>query len=818
MSLPGWPDDQNHLNVLSEPAVPKPFTVKSITMRRTKKSTLLLTGLFAMATFCFAQPLTQTIRGNVTDAITKEPLIGASIMVLDMAETTGTISELDGQFLLEKIPVGRHSIQCSYIGYETQVEILLLNSAKEGYLDFKLSQANIELTMIKVRPPSEALNPLSMVSVRSIAPEETQYYPAGGNDFSRSVVSLPGVQPTKDNENDVVIRGNSGAGAVWRLEGVDILNPNHFARRGSSGGGVTIFSISVLDKADFSTGAFPAEYGNALSGIFDLHFRSGNKDRREYTFRAGMMGLDLAAEGPFGKRDSTVNSAEKGSYLFNYRYSTLGILNQLGLRLVGERVDNNFQDLSFNLDFPGKKGKSNFNVWGLGGLSMESESAVENPVDWQVHGDSAEYLYKTRMGVIGAAHNIQLDAKSFLKTSLAVMAQQWHRTDDLLSDDFTTHRIQDENYVQGRVSLASVYTRSFSRELYMKTGFQIANVFYDLQHDSIEVDGGFREIINGKGANLLVQPYLQCQWTPLPRWTFNAGLHAMYFGLTNSLLPEPRLGVRYVFGKNQSAGLAYGLHSMHVPIGSYFTVLDGEQPNLDLDLIKAHHIVVSYDWLFASQFRLHGELYYQHLFDVPVGIEAPQTYWLLNTIDGYSKRALVSKGKGNNYGLDLMVEKFFRRGAFFLFSTSLFKSTYQPLNGETYSTQYDSRFLGSFTIGKEWEFKNRNSSLQIGMRSMYSHGMPSTPLLNTATDVTKPIFDESNPFSERAPAYFRIDSRVAFRKNKPSAAWMLAIDVQNVTNYKNKRAFNWGYDLEEKVWYRKNQAGVIPVLSFQLDF
>lgn len=192
------------------------------------------------------------------------------------------------------------------------------------------------------------------------------------------MVSLPGVQPSKDNENDVVIRGNSGAAIAWRLEGIDILNPNHFARKGSSGGGITIFSISVLGEADFSTGAFPAEYGNALAGVFDLRFRKGNKERREYTFRAGMLGLDLAAEGPFGS--GTGN--KRGSYLFNYRYSTLGILNEMGLHLVGERVSNNFQDLSFNIDFPVKNNKSRFNLWGLGGLSVEEEVAVENPEKW----------------------------------------------------------------------------------------------------------------------------------------------------------------------------------------------------------------------------------------------------------------------------------------------------------------------------------------------------------------------------------------------------------------------------------------------------
>ena len=749
-------------------------------MKTASKNLLLLTTLILSSILAQAQPLTQTIRGTVTDAVTKEPLIGATIQVLDLPEVTGTITDLDGLFVLEKIPVGRHSIQCSYVGYEAKSEILLLNSAKEGYLEFKLSQGSTELDAVEVRrPPNDALNPLAVVSMRSIAPEETQYYPAGGNDFGRSVVSLPGIQPSKDNENDVVIRGNSSTGVVWRLEGVDILNPNHFARKGSSSGGITIFSISVLDKSDFSTGAFPAEYGNGLSGVFDLRFRNGNTERREYTFRAGMLGLDLAAEGPFSSRQSGsrqssslkrsentgIASGRKptgGSYLMNYRYSTLGILNKLGLHLVGERVDNTFQDLSFNLNFPSKNGKSNFNIWGLGGLSAEDEAAVKNPASWKVNSDSTQSHGGSNMGVIGATYHVPLDAKSYLKTTVAVMAQEVFQQDDQLSKDLPATRTAEENYLQGRLSLASVYSRSFSRSVYLKAGFQASQLFYDLRYDTITPEQNFRKVIDGEGSTLLLEPYFQWQLTPSPRWTLNLGMNLNYFGLTQSISPEPRLSVRYDLGKNQSAGLAYGLHSMHVPLGSYFIEINGAQPNLDLDLIKAHHFVLSYDLVFASQFRLHSELYYQHLFDVPAGTGAPQTYWLLNTIEGYGSKALASGGKGNNYGLDVILEKFFRKGAFFLLSSSIFNSTFQPLDGKTYDTQYNSRFVGSFTAGKEWEFKKRNSSFQIGMRTMYNHGMPSMPLLNSAAQTTKPVYDESRPFSERAPAYFRIDGWIAF--------------------------------------------------------
>jgi carboxypeptidase-like protein len=771
---------------------------------------IILTTHFLLPVLLSSQTLTQSIRGVVTDAATREPLIGANILVTDLEKFTGTATDIDGTFVIEKVPVGRHTIRCSYTGYETSEEILLLNSAKEGVLDFILSEGALGLDVVVVKAPVDAINPLSMLSVRSVSPEETQYYPAAVNDIGRSMLSMPGVQPTKDNENDVIIRGNSSTGLLWRLEGIDILNPNHFARKGSSGGGITIFSLSMMNESDFSTGAFPAEYGNAMAGVFDMRFRDGNRQQREYTFRTSMLGLDLAAEGPFKENGA--------SYLFNYRYSTLGILNELGLHLVGERVDNNFQDFSFNLFFPGKNDRFTFKIWGVGGLSEEKEAIVDDVQNWEQFSDSTRTQAESGMGVAGATYILRLTPKSYWKTTAAVMAQRTLDEEIVVDRAGNTRRIKEEDYLQGRVSLASSYSKSFNNAVYLKAGFQLAGIHYDEQYDTIAPDESYRQIVDGKGTTLLAQPYFQVQLTPSPKWTFNIGLHAMYFHLTKSIAIEPRLALQYKLKKNQTLSLAYGIHSQYVPLGSYFTVVDGNQPNLDLDLIKAHHFILAWDRTFASQFRLHSELYYQYLFDVPVGTNAPRTYWMFNDIEGFADEPLVSKGTGQNYGLDIILEKFFQRGTFFVLSSSIFNSTFVPLDGKTYDTQYNSHFIAAFTSGKEWEFSSKNTALQLAFKAVYNHGMPATPLTQTDGRGPHPVHDETQVFSEKAPSYFRVDTRIAFRKNRPSSYWMLALDVQNTTNQRNKRAFGWSYNVETKSWSRKNQASMIPVLSFQLDF
>jgi len=124
---------------------------------------------------------------------------------------------------------------------------------------------------------------MSAVSARAFTVEETQKYPAAINDPLRMATNFAGVASLDDGMNQIVIRGNSPTGLLWRMEGIDIPNPNHFAAKGSSGGGISILSSQLLSNSDFITGAFAADYGNALSGVFDLNLRKGNNEKRETT-------------------------------------------------------------------------------------------------------------------------------------------------------------------------------------------------------------------------------------------------------------------------------------------------------------------------------------------------------------------------------------------------------------------------------------------------------------------------------------------------------------------------------------------------------
>lgn len=769
--------------------------------------------LLAALTTAFAQNPTQTIRGTVVDKDTQFPLIGATVSVVGSDPLIGVTTDFEGNFELAAVPVGRVQIDCAYLGYTSYLSTpLILNSARATVLKIELIEAVATTEEVVVTAKTfgnEALNELSIISARSFSVEETQRYAASANDPGRMVMGFPGVQPSRDSRSDIIIRGNSGIGMLWRLEGVDIPNPNHFARRGNSGGGITIFSVSMLSNSDFSTAAFPAEYGNATAGVFDVKFRKGNAKERQHTFRAGLLGMDFSTEGPFNKKTGA-------SYLVNYRYSTLGILNQMGLHLVGERVDNNFQDFSFNLSFPSKDKKRFLTIWGMGGLSKERENAVEKREDWKSFSDYYTRDFTSDMGTVGMTYSMPAGKDAFWKTHLAIMGQDILFQNDTLSLDGVEFMVNDEQYKENRMVLSSFWNKKINAKVGFKTGIIASQINYNLFRQTLNENTP----IDTKGGTQLFQAFTQFRFRPTEKLTFNAGFHGTYLTLNDDTALEPRLGLKYQLSNRHSLIAAWGMHSKMLPIGNYFTQINGAMPNIEANLLRSTHTVIGYDFLLGKNWKFHIEAYHQKLKDVPVAKTAGSSWSILNTIDGFAKHELVNEGTGENIGLDVSIEKAFSSGTFILVSGSISDSKYTDAVGREFSTVFDSGLSATAMGGKEWALKNGNL-FAVSIKALYNGGQRLTPILENNANgqfSLEPQLDETRAFTEQVAAYFRSDMRISFRKNNPKSAWMIALDLQNFLNRKNIDPLNRIYDTDLNDWVYREQSGLTPILSFQIDF
>ena len=346
-----------------------------------KFRTTLLIILGSISSYLYSQKSTQTLSGIILDETTLTPIPSANIVVLNTKPLLGTNSDLNGEFTLSNVSLGRHNIQVSSIGYEPIIMTnVLVTSAKQVQLSITLKEITAQLDEVIITPKvhkEKPLNKTALVSARLLSVEEANRYAGGFDDPARLASSFAGVASNISN-NAIIIRGNAPKFIQWKMEGIEIPNPNHFADLGIfGGGGLTALSSNLLANSDFFTGAFPSEYNNAISGVFDMKMRKGNNYKHEHSAEVGLIGIDFTSEGPLNKNKNS-------SYLVNYRYSTLGLLSSL---LPEDAQGTNYQDLAFKLNFYTKKAGS-FSFWGLGLIDNSGTNAKKDISLWEYKKDS----------------------------------------------------------------------------------------------------------------------------------------------------------------------------------------------------------------------------------------------------------------------------------------------------------------------------------------------------------------------------------------------------------------------------------------------
>ena len=759
--------------------------------------------------------LTQTIRGTVIDRVTQTSLPGASVVLVNSDPVIGTTTDANGNFRISHVAVGIHSLRISFIGYKDLIiPNLVVNSGKEVVLTIPVEEEIIQLQEIVVRPDLEKnkpLNEMATVSTRTFSVEETRKFAAAVNDPARAAVSFAGVVSADDGNNTISIRGNSPMGLLWRMEGIDIPNPNHFADVGSSGGGISILSSQLLSNSDFSTGAFPAEYGNALAGVFDLNLRRGNNENTEFTVQAGFLGTDVAVEGPFSKN-------YRGSYLINYRYSTLSILSNLGVN-VGDAVTN-FQDLSFHVHLPTAKW-GNFSLFGFGGLSDQNQFAKKDSAQWEYEFDRYNSQYFSNTGAAGIKHALNLN-KSILQSSLLISGNDHGYQEARLDNEYNPQFNLQNNYISKKVTVSSVLNYKINSKNNIRSGIYVNRYAFNLVKSELNHETGLvEEPLNSIQHATATQAFSQWNYRATERFTFNTGFHLLYLTDNKTYSVEPRLSVKYDITPRNSFSIGYGLHSQMQTIGVYETQLeqlDGTfiKPNRNLGFNKAHHVVLAYDQSITKYLRLKTEVYYQHLFNIAVENDPASPVSALVVEEGYVNLPMTNEGRGRNYGLEITVEQFLHNNLYFLLSGSLYSSRYKALDNVWRNTRFNGQRALSFTAGKEFLAK-KDRVYGINLRTIYTGGFWTTPIdLAKSRALGETRYIDTEAFTEQLPDYFRTDLRLSLKRNRPKATTTLALDIQNVTNHQNLggQYYEPSSGQIEK-WY---MLSLLPVLSYRVEF
>ncbi|MCB0610151.1 MAG: TonB-dependent receptor [Lewinellaceae bacterium] len=777
---------------------------------RLKQTGFLIFFLFS-GLILTAQPLTQTIRGQITDADTGKPLPGATVGLL--GTSLGAVADPSGGYRIDNVPVGRYQLKVAYVGYGSIIlPEILLESGKELVLDLSLKEQPSELDAVIVRAPRQDVVS-DAPNVKPLTVEETLRFPATFFDPARLASTFAGVVQDNDQANGMAVRGNTPNGVLWRLEGLDIVNPNHTPNAGTfsdrvtaNAGGVNILSAQLLSTSYLYTGAFPAEYGNALSGVMDMRLRQGNNQQHEFTGQAGLIGVELASEGP-------VASDMKASYLVNYRYSFVGLLNLMGVEVGDEDIT--FQDLSFNLVFPGKNG-SVFTLFGMGGISENIFKAERDSTLWEFRKDRYDIIFRSQMGAVGSTYTTPVGSKGIFRVAAAASGLSSTRTGDRLDANYEPIRLEDDKYDQVKISFHSYYQHKLSQSSKLKIGLQLNQQHFDIYADQIQ-----GMLAEGNGGGLLVQPYVNWQSNLGPAVVLNAGLHYSWFGFNGSSALEPRASLAWHFSRKQSFNLSYGLHSQLQLPQLYFARSGGAAGNEDLDLTKAHHLGLGYQVQIRDNTRFNAELFWQSLFDVPVAdAQGPGSLSAINLVEGFVPYHLVNQGTGNNYGLELSLQRFMADGFYYLTNATLYNSTYKGRDGIERDTRFNGKYIFNATAGKEWIRRAKADKTRLwglNLRVAYIGGFRDTPIdVAASRQAGYTVYEDDLAFTIQQKAYFRTDLRAYLKWNNAKASSTLSLDIQNLTGAENE-AFRY-YDVQQNTVLIQHQLGFIPLLSYRIEF
>lgn len=792
----------------------------------------IATALLLLVTSFGYSQITQNIRGKVVELETKKPLEGAFITIFYEDKTTGGVTDSSGQFYITDVPVGRIGVVVQMIGYEdvtrSQVD---LRSAKELVLDIEMQEAltTFKAVVIDRKKENKApTNEMATVSARAFTVEETSRYAASAFDPARMAQNFAGVTSGgEDLYNEIVVRGNSPKGVLWRLEGIEIANPNHFAVGGGQGGAISMLSSTTLNNSDFYTGAFPAEYGNALSGIFDLKLRKGNNQKRESSFMIGALGLEVGTEGPFAKN-------KQASYLINYRYSTLGFLNKIGLSPTGDLLPV-YQDLSYNFYFPTKKyGK--FSVFGVMGQNLAEMSDPHNPSDttWETRDDFESFREEALVNTTGIKHVIPLKTKGYVKTVISHSFSDYLSTYESLQIDTltnTTFLFQEDEIsnVETQARWSTMVNYKFNKRHTVRSGFIVSRLDYDFVSKFSDFEEGKTFVaFDDKNKSMQYQAYAQWKWRMKTNLTMNGGAHFTRLEATKANSFEPRLSVTYNKSKKLSMSASVGKHSKPEHLALYlFQPHDGEStgsmPNNRLALTKAWHYVLAADYKVNKNTMVKAEAYYQHLFDVPISTIPGSTVSVLNTSNYWDAifngdtTHLRSDGTGRNVGIDLTLERYFHKNYYYLVTATLFNSTYKTLNDERYNTKYNGRYQLNLLGGKEFVMKKKNHKFGVNGKVNVYGGNRYTPIrLDESIEAGKTVLDLKNPYGDQTPVYYRFDVGLSYKVNKTKTTHTVLLDVQNVSSRQNVGGVYYNANQEKiEKW---TMTGLFPFFNYRIEF
>jgi hypothetical protein len=741
-----------------------------------------------------AQTKKGIIEGTVVDHITKEPIIGASISVLNTS--LGNQTNLRGEYKVAGLEPGNYSIKISYIGYATVVKSdIIVNSARPTNVYVELMETAVEIGGVTVTSDYFQKDPSETGSTSSFSYEEIRRAPGGFEDVIRALSVIPGVGQASPGRNDLVVRGGAPSENLSIVDGFVVPNINHFGSQGATGGPLSFINLDYVRGTTFSTGGFPVLYGDKLSSVLKIDLQEGRKNQigGKGTISATQFGFNI--DGPVG---------ENFDFLFSARRSYLDfIFNAAGFNFVPEYYDL-LTKLTYRLD-----SKNTLSYLFVGAFD-----------DVKFNNNDAEDRYKNSR-ILGSAQNQYVTGISFrhlydrgfvtFALSRNFIDYDASQKDSLLNPVFKNKSREQEN----EIKIDLVYKPGDFSELDLGTSVKLIKFNTDIKLDAFK--SSFGETLNITSLTAVdnyekYSFFAQFSDFLFGRIMISAGLRGDYFsGINNGFSVSPRGTLTYMFTDKTNITLSGGLFTQ----SPSYIWLAASEANKELKPVKVIQSILGLEHKISDDMLVKVEGFYKKYSDYPASVLRKYLV-LANTGGGYAGpednyssfglEPLVSEGKGNVKGVEFSIQKKSSSVPFYgIVSITYSKAAFTGLDGIERPGTYDQRWIinlsGGYIFNNKWE---------AAFKFRFATGAPCTPFNNDGTQTI------ANYNTQRLPSSHSLDLRVDRRWDFDGWNLIAYLDIQNIYNKKNSYALKWNYR-ENKV---ENQSaiGILPSIGFSIEF
>lgn len=747
--------------------------------------------LFALLVIS-ANAQTGSLAGQITDAKTSELLIGATVRI--EGTELGSVTDINGNYVINNIPTKSYNLKASYIGYTDQTKYNVVIRSEGNYdINFELDESVSELTEVVVTAnPFEKLEETPL-SIQKLSQEEVASYPGGNNDIAKVIQSLPGVSGSVAGfRNDVIIRGGAPNENVYYLDGVEIPNINHFSTQGSAGGPVGLLNVSFFEGVSLTSSSFGAQYDNVLSGVLQFDQRKGNSREFVGNVRVGASESALTVEGPLFKKDKEQSNT---TFIASVRRSYLQFLfKAIGLPFLPDywdyqyKVNHKIDDLN-EIMITGVGSIDDFAVNQLDGYDPEQQAIQDQVPVIRQRSNTAGITWKRRFE----------DKTGFMQTTLStnMLQNTFYRYEDNINETglyFQNDSREQEVKLRYRVTkFMGAWTTSY--------GFSVQNVDYSNTTQDLVNNFSYNTNLNFYRYGLHVQTSAKFN---NDRLGVSLGLRTDGNNFMNSgneiyrtLSPRGALSYQLTENGKWTANLSAGRYFKIPP----YTIL-GFQNNAGIEInantryIRSDHLVGGLEYLINKTSRLTVEGFLKLYDHYPVSIT--DSVSLANKGAGFEvlgNEPVSSAGRGRTYGLEVLYQQKFNGKYYAIVSYTYYKSQFTGFDRNDFSpSTWDNRHLLSLTAG--YKFKK---NWEISSRYRFLGEAPYAPTDQDATLANYPaiIKDYSKIGEVRYDPFSQLDLRIDKKWNFKKISLDLFLDIQNILNQPTPSEPNFGLDRDE---------------------